>query len=142
REQQRSDLLELARGREVLFGGAPLGRGERETVVGFRARLSERTARHLRAGARRFEQRAVARERGAQAAREVYVAGNVDERLILADGVVGDVTLHARLAPRQSQRRRGVDVIEGRGHLRQEGCACLPHVLLRNALVQLRLPQT
>src|SRR5205085_8002153 len=99
-QQERGDVFKLQRRRQIQFGATSLGRSEREAVVGFDGRLLKRAARDFSASARRVEERAIAGERGAQAARNIYVARDANERLILADGVVGDEALHARLAPR------------------------------------------
>src|SRR5438105_9077227 len=137
-QEERRDVLELLGRRQILLRGAALRGRERQPVVGLGGRLLERSAGDLRAGARGVEQGVGARERRAQAARNVYVARDAQERLVLADGVVGDEALRAN---RRADGGRGVDVVERRAHLRQEGRARLAHVLGGDALVQLRLLQ-
>src|SRR5205085_9326824 len=139
RQQQVCDPLELFSRGQVQLRRAALSSGQSQAVVSRDDRLIERTTRDLCARVRGGEQRAIALKRGAQTAGDVNVARDVDQTLILADGVRVDKTLRARLARSQTNQWRGVDVGVWAGHVRQERNLRLPHVFGRDAFVQLRL---
>ena len=105
-KEQVGDLLELFGSLQAQLCRAPAGGGERQPVIGFVDRLDERAAGDFGAGVRRFKQRGTAAQRGAQAARQVYVAGHADQRLVLADGVGADEA--ESLCRHRAMRRRVV----------------------------------
>src|SRR5207302_1485401 len=85
------------------------------------------------------KQRATPSQRGAQTARNIQITSNINNCLVLVDGVVSNKALHPWCAWRQSEGWRGVNITQGCAHARQKRSQCLFHILSRNALIQSRL---
>jgi len=101
--------------------------------------LRQRSFRHVCAGVRRREQRAIPRQGCTESAGDIKVSRDIHKRLVLADCVVRDKAWRSRRTRRLSQSRRGVDVAQGRAYLWQKSRLCLLHIFSSDLLVQTRL---
>src|SRR5258708_11298596 len=101
--------------------------------------LRQGAFRHVWAGVRRRQQRAIPRQGRPESAGDIKVSGDIHQRLVLADCVVRDKAWRSWRGRRLSQSGRRIDVAQGRAYLWQKSRLGLLHILSSDLLVQTRL---
>src|SRR5205807_4912545 len=117
-EKQGSNAFEFVSRGEILFGAAALHRSERQTEISFNHRLGQSAPRDVSAGMGRGEQCSIPGERRTQLSHNVDVSANIQVSSVFTDRIVRDEALLSRLARRQPQSRRGVQIAERCGDVR------------------------